>query len=299
MQITMLGTGAMVPTKDRNAQGIFLDYNGEGILFDCGEGTQRQMNIAGINRHRIKKIFITHWHGDHIGGLLPLLETLSNKESEHKITIFGPKDTSKRIDYLTKTVDFKNNKLEIEIVDLNPNLKEKVYENEDYYVEAAFLDHSVPCLGYSIVEKDKRRMKNKELEKYSVKGRNIGLLQKGETVEIDGKEVTPEMVSYIEKGKKLTVILDTYVCETAIMLAENADFLICECTYTQEYDEKARQYKHLTTENAAFIANQANAQKLLLTHFSQRYKSTDKLYEEIKSFFPESQLAFDLMKIKV
>ena len=93
MEITILGTSCMVPTKDRNVQGIYVEYKGEGILFDCGEGTQRQMNIAGINMNKIRKIFLTHWHGDHVSGLVGLLQTISNSETQQKIVIFGPRET--------------------------------------------------------------------------------------------------------------------------------------------------------------------------------------------------------------
>ena len=299
-EITMLGTGCMVPTKDRNVQGIFVDFKGEGMLFDCGEGSQRQMNIAGLNRNRVRKIFISHWHGDHVGGLIGLLQTISNSENPQKVTIFGPKDTRARLDHLMHAISYESTRLSLDVFELNPKGVEKVFENEDYYVEAAYLDHKLPCLGYSLVEKDRLRIQMPKVKKFGLKeGPILGKLQRGEIVSFQGKVITPEEVSIVQKGKKMTVILDTQPCENAYALAHNADLFICESAYTAEMEDKAVEYKHMTTRQAALIATKANAKKLIITHFSQRYKSAKQLKEEINDFFPESECAFDFMKIKL
>jgi len=300
MEITMLGTSCMVPTKERNVQSIFVEIKGEGLLFDCGEGTQRQMNIAGINRNRVRKIFITHWHGDHVGGLIGLLQTMSNNENPQKVMIFGPRDTRDRVAHLLRAVSFEDNRLELEIKELNPHKIETIYEGEEYYVTAAYLDHKMPCLGYSLVEKDKRRINMAEAKKLGLHGGPlIGKLQEGKAVTFKGKPIEPDEVSHVQKGKKLTIILDTLPCENAYELARDADLLVAESAYTADKEDKALEFKHMTTKQAALIATNASVKKLIITHFSQRYKSAAELHDEIRTFFPESDCAYDFMKVKL
>ena len=124
MEITFLGTSCMVPTKDRNVTGIFLDYKGKGILIDCGEGTQRQMNIAGINRNSVSYILLSHWHGDHVSGLIGLIQTIGNQNAQNEdvpvLHIFGPRETEERIEHMLKTCIFDSNKMRLEIHELHP-----------------------------------------------------------------------------------------------------------------------------------------------------------------------------------
>jgi len=296
----MLGTSCMVPTKERNVQSIFVDFKGEGILFDCGEGTQRQMNIAGINRNRVRKIFLTHWHGDHVAGLIGLLQTMSNNENPQKVTIFGPRETNERIAHLFRSVSFEDKRMELEVKELNPEGVQKAYENDDYMVEAAYLDHKIPCLGYNLIEKDKRKINMAKAKKIGLhEGPLIGKLQAGHSVTFKGQTIHPDDVSFIQKGKKLAIILDTLPCKNAYDLAREADILIAESAYTSDMEEKSLEYKHMTTRHAALIATTANVKKLIITHFSQRYKTAKDLEEEIKTLFPESQAAYDFMKIKL
>jgi ribonuclease Z len=296
----MLGTSCMVPTKERNVQAIYVEYKGEGILFDCGEGTQRQMNIAGINRNKIRKILLTHWHGDHVSGLVGLLQTMSNNENPQKVTIFGPRETKERIAHLLRAVSFEENRMELEIKELNPSGVEKIYDGEDYIIQAAYLDHKIPCLGYSLIEKDKRRINMAKAKKLGLKeGPLIGKLQAGHDVSFKGQTVAADEVSHMQKGKKLSIILDTLPCKNAYELAAEADVLIAESAYTSDMEEKSLEYKHMTTKQAALIATTANVKKLIITHFSQRYKTNRELEEDVRIFFPESQAAFDFMKIKL
>ncbi|HHE36464.1 MAG TPA: ribonuclease Z [Candidatus Woesearchaeota archaeon] len=300
MEITILGTSCMVPTKERNVQAIYIEYKGEGILLDCGEGTQRQMNIAGINRNKVRKILITHWHGDHVSGLIGLLQTISNNENPQRVTLFGPIQTKQRILYMLKSVGFEHNKLRLDVKELNPRGVEKVFQNKDYYIECAYMDHRMPCLGYSIVEKNKRKINMTKAKKLGLReGPLIGKLQRGQIITFKGRTIKPEDVSYIQKGKKLTVILDTLPCTNAYELAKNADLLIAEAAYLAELEEKGQEYKHLTTKDAALIATKANVNKLIITHFSQRYKTTRELQDEIRTFFKNSRAAYDFMKLKL
>jgi ribonuclease Z len=299
LEITFLGTASMVPTKERNVQGIYLDYKGEGILVDCGEGSQRQMNIAGINRLKVKKILISHWHGDHVSGLIGLIQTLGNTEEPGVLTIFGPQGTEERMHHLLNSCIF-DLRIKINIKELNIKKKSVIFENEEYIIEAVPLDHSVPCLGYSFMEKDTRKINLEKAKKLGLsEGPSIGKLQKGEPVKVKDKLIHPDDVSVIKKGKKVSFIMDTALTNSCYELAENADVLISEATFESSKIEKANQFKHLTAEQVALIANRAGVKKLYLTHFSQRYKSLGDLEDEAKGFFPETTLAYDFLKIKL
>ncbi|GIU69377.1 MAG: ribonuclease Z [Candidatus Woesearchaeota archaeon] len=276
MELTFLGTSCMVPTKERNVTGIFLSYKTYGLLFDCGEGTQRQMNIAGINRNKVTHIFLSHWHGDHVSGLIGLIQTLGNQntqnEEKKKIIIFGPKETEKRMEHLLQTCIFEN-KLIMEIHELNPKKGEllKIIDKEDFYIETTALDHGIPCIGYRFVEKDTRKIDmRKAMELGLTEGPLIGKIQKGVDVEINGKKITPEMVSTIKKGKKIGIVLDTGLCRGASLIAEDADLLICEASYASAIEEKAENNKHLTAKQAALLAANSNAKKTNInTYFSK------------------------------
>jgi ribonuclease Z len=225
---------------------------------------------------------------------------MSNNENPQKVTIFGPKGTSERIAHLLRAVSFEDNRLELEIKELNPHGVETVWQGEDYIIQAAYLDHKIPCLGYSLVEKDKRKINMAKAKKLGLKeGPLIGKLQLGHGVTFKGQQINPDDVSHMEKGKKLSIVLDTLPCTNAYELAKEADVLVAESAYTSEMEEKSLEYKHMTTKQAALIATNANVKKLIITHFSQRYKTAKDLEEEIKTFFPESQAAFDFMKIKL
>jgi ribonuclease Z len=297
MKLTILGTSSMVPTKERNVSGHYLDYKGEGILFDCGEGTQRQMNIAGINRNKVKKILITHWHGDHVSGLVGLIQTLGNKEEEHSLLVFGPKGTKQRMKHLLNSCIFEN-KVEIKIKELDFKNTKTFYENEDYLIQAINVYHSVPVVAYRFVEKDKIKVNMAKLKRMGVKeGTHIKALQEGKNMEYEGKKYKLEEFTSVLKGKTFAYVPDTDFGPNCIKIAENVDVLLCESTYGDKYVEKARKRKHLTSKEAAQIASQANAKKLILTHFSQRYKNIKEVLGDAKDVFPNTEAAFDFMKI--
>lgn len=298
-EITFLGTASMVPTKERNVQGIYLDYKGEGILIDCGEGSQRQMNIAGINRLKVKKVLVSHWHGDHVSGLIGLIQTLGNTEEPGKLTVFGPKGTKERMHHLLQSCIF-DLRIDIDIKEVDAKKKEVIFENEDYEIEAAALDHSVPCLGYTFKEKDTRKINLEKAKKLGIpEGPLLGKIQKGESVKVKDKIIHPEDVSAVKHGKKVAFIMDTALTDNCYALAEGADVLISEATFESSKAEKAKEFKHLTAEQVALVANNSGVKKLFLTHFSQRYKSLADLEEEAKGFFEETTLAYDFLKIKM
>lgn len=300
MHLMFLGTGAMVPTKERNVSSVLLEYDGEFILFDCGEGTQRQMNLAGYNRTKVKKVLITHWHGDHVSGLIGLIQTIGNIPEPGTLKVFGPRGTKTHMDHLTRSAIF-DPRLIIEIEEIDAEKPVEIFENEKYILSAAAVEHSVPTIAYRFQEKDNRRMNVEKCEQFGIKpGPLMGKLGRGESVEVDGKKITPEMATYMQKGRSVTYVMDTAMCENAIRIAEDSNILICESTFSaDQHQDKAEQYGHLSARDAAMIARSANAKKLIITHFSQRYTTSTPLLEEAKDTFPNTDAAFDFLKVEV
>lgn len=298
-ELVFLGTSCMVPTKERNVQGIFLSYKNEGFLVDCGEGTQRQMNIAGINRAKVTKILISHWHGDHISGLIGFLQTFANIEGERTLHLYGPKGTKEKVNLLLKIADFYG-RLDLKVHELDPKGIEKFHETEDYYLECGHLRHKIRCIGYNFVEKDRIKININKAKNLGLKeGPMIGKLLKNKKIKIKDKEIKLEEVSSIIKGKKVTFILDTVLCDNCYKLAENADLLVSEACYLSSHEEKAQEHSHMTAKQAALVASNSNAKELIMTHFSQRYKVIDELEQEARTYFPNTRAAFDFMKIKL
>ncbi|MFH1456402.1 MAG: ribonuclease Z [archaeon] len=294
--LTFLGTGCMMPTKDRSMIAMLLSYANENILIDCGEGTQRQFRLAGIKPTKITKILITHWHGDHTLGLAGLLQTLTGNEYSGTLELYGPEGSKT---YVKKMFEmFKGNiKLDLKVFEISSG---KFFESQDFYLEALPLKHSTPCLGYSFVEKDKHKIQMEKLEELGLK-RNplIKKLQVGEDIKWEGKIIKASEVTSVKKGKKVTFILDTLYCENAIKLAKEADVLICESTHDKALKAKAKEYNHLTSEDAATIAKKAKVDQLVLTHFSQRYKHTSILRKEAKMIFSNVVCAKDFLRFTI
>lgn len=299
MRLVLLGTASTFPTKNRNHTSVLLRYGSEAILFDCGEGTQRQLRIAGESPMKITKIFITHWHGDHVLGLPGLLESMAMNNRKDLLEIFGPGGTKESIKHLFHALHIKPNfKLSVHEVDTR---KSPVAVNtKAYEVTAQFLKHKVPCLGYSFKEKDGYRINKDWVKKEKVQGLPaLSKLQEGKDVTIKGKKVKAKDVTYIKPGKKLTILFDTDMIPALAKFAKNSDLLVCEGTFSNKIKEKAREWGHLTVKDAAKVAKQAKVKKLVITHFSQRYKDTKELKKEATSVFKNSILGKDLMEIRV
>jgi ribonuclease Z len=295
MEIEFLGTSCMVPTKERNHQGIFLFYKDTGILLDCGEGIQRQLKIAGIRPTRIDKIFITHWHGDHVLGLPGLLQTLNSSGYDKRLEIYGPVGTINNFRHMFEAFNFK-----ILLEHTIKEISETVLPFKDITVTAMPLDHSVPCLGYSFKENDRRRIRPAAAKQLGIPdGPLLGDLQDNKSIVFNGKKISPDDVTYVVRGKKVSVILDTVICNNAIELARDSDLLISEASYVSDLEEKAEDYKHLTAKQAAQIAHESNSKKLILTHLSQRYKTAEAVLEDAKDVFDNVDVAYDFMKVKV
>jgi len=291
-----LGTSSMVPTKDRNQSGVFVSYGSEGILLDCGEGIQRQLKITGISLTKLTKILITHWHGDHVLGLPGVVQTLGSLGYTGKLRVYGPEGTAERFEFMKKAFVFEET-IDMEVTDID---KRVFFEGSGFSLEALPLEHTTECLGFAIVEKDKRKIQMDSVRKLGLpEGPLLGELQEGKTVTWKGKSIVPDDVSHLSKGTKLAYITDTGLCNNAIELAKDADLLICEATYAEDLEEKAEAYRHLTSKQAGLIANKANVKKLVLTHFSQRYKSVHEVEDGARTVFDNVVCAKDFMRIRV
>ena len=296
MQIIFLGTSCGVPTKERNHSSIFLSYANEGILFDCGEGTQRQLKIAGIKPSKITKIIISHWHGDHILGIPGLIQTLGLTEYDKTLKIYGPEKTKEHMKNLFKTYVLEH-KIDLEIHNIK---KTKFIDTKDFYIEAYPIKHQIKTLGFRFIEKNKRKINLAKTKKLGIpEGPLLGKLQDNKSIKFKGKTIKPSQVTYLVKGKILAYIPDSIISENTLKIAQDADILISESTYTSHLKEKAEEHMHLTSKQAAQIASQANSKQLILTHFSTRYKDTSELVDDAKDIFPNVRAAKDFMKIKL
>ncbi len=297
IEIIFLGTGCMVPTPERNHQAIFLKYEDQGILLDCGEGTQRQLKIAGIKPSKVTKIFISHWHGDHVLGLPGLLQSLNASEYEGVLEIYIPKVYKKNYELMLRAFEFDFN-METRLVFFDGDMK--IFENSKFILEVMELEHGIRTWGINFIEKDRRKIKIKEVEKAGIpQGPLLGKLQAGEDIVWKGKKYYAKDLTYVIKGKKISYIADTVLNKKCDKLVEDADLLICESAFDSELEEKAIAYKHMTAKQAGLLANRAGVKKLVLTHISQRYKTPEKIIEDAKDVFDNVECSYDFMKIKL
>src|SRR3989338_2006174 len=295
IEITFLGTGCMQPTKARNHSGILLTSGGENILLDCGEGIQRQMKIAGIRPAKITRLLISHWHGDHVLGIPGLMSSMGADKQGLVLKIYGPKGTKKYLQNMFNSFAAKKI-IDYEVKEIKSSI---FFKNDDFELEAQPLKHSVACLVFSFKEKEKRKIKIDAAGRLGLEGPILGKLQQGKNVSYKGKKIKANDVSYVVEGKKISYIADTVPCEGAEKLAKNADVLIYEGTHLDEIKEKTEKYMHLTVKQAALIASENNAKKLVITHLSQRYKSSADIITEARTYFDNSVVAEDFMKVKV
>jgi len=295
IEILFLGTSCMQPTKLRNHSGILVTRKKENILLDCGEGTQRQMRIAGVKPAKITRLFVSHWHGDHVFGIPGLMSSMGADKSESKLVIYGPKGSKKYLEYMMKGFAAKD------IIDheVHEVLSGVFYENDEIRLIAQPLNHSVPCIGFRLEEKDRRKVRLRDIEKLGLSGPVVGKLQRGESVEVGGKVINPDDVSYITSGKSMCYVADTLPCTGANALAKNCDLVVSEGTHLSNIREKTERSMHLTAMDAALIASQNNAKRLVITHISPRYKTSQDIIDEARTYFDETVVAEDFMKVKV
>lgn len=295
--INFLGTSAMQPTKERALPAILVAFRDENILMDCGEGTQRQMRIADLKPTKITKILITHSHADHLLGLAGLLRNLAANEYNHTLEIYGPKNLEHYLPNLINSAIPSQIKFQIKLIAAKDGL---IFENQHLKIEAKKLDHTTECYGYSIIEKDKRKMNLRYLKKFKLTQHPLlGKLQKGEDIIWNEKTITARKATILVKGKKLTYTTDTAFCKEAIVLAKDSDLLISESTFSEEQKDQANEYKHMTASSAAEIAKKSKSKQLILTHISQRYKEGKDLEKEAKKVFKNTKIAHDFLKVEI
>ena len=297
MEIIFLGTSSAVHSYNRNHPAIILKAFGETMLFDCGEGTQRQLIFAKVSPMKISKIFLSHYHGDHILGLPGLLQSMNFRGRETKLTIYGPKGLNTLKNAIFNLGDCKID-FPIEFIEIGT---ETIESCEEYIIKSQDVNHQVPCLAYTVKELKKPRfLREKAIELGVPVGPAFGKLHNGEEVEVNGKIIKPEQVlGPARKGNKVTYSGDTTPCEEMIEFAKDSTLLIHESTYVNEDADKAKDNFHSTSSDAARIAKKSNSKQLVLTHFSTRYTSLDDLLKEAKEIFENTKLAKDFMKIEI
>lgn len=299
MEIIFLGTSSAVHSKERNHPSIAFKGFGEVFLFDCGEGTQKQMLFTKVSPMKISKIFISHFHGDHILGLPGLLQSLGLQGREEKLTIYGPRGLNKVKNAIFSfgycKIDFP-----VEFIEIDSGIVE---ETDEYIIKSQLVRHNVPSLAYSIEEKKKPRfLREKAIELGVPVGPAFGKLHNGQEIEVNGKIIKPEQVlGEPRKGIKITYSGDSRPCEEMIEIAKDSTILIHESTFTSEEATNAEEHGHSTSIDAAYIAEQSNSKELILTHISTRYGEnySKVILKEAKEVFENTKLAHDLMEIEI
>jgi ribonuclease Z len=305
LKLTFLGTGAACPSVERNVTSIALTREGETMLFDCGEGTQRQMMRYGIT-FAFREIFFTHYHSDHLLGVTGLLRTLGllnifgGQERREGLVLYGPKGARRVLTHAME-VGIERVKFPVEIVELKVGDRLK---RPEYDIVTFATDHRADTVGYALVEHDRRGRFNVE------KARSLGIpegplwgrIHKGETVTLDdGRIIAPaELVGPARPGRTVVITGDTRPCEGVRQAAKGADLLVHEATFAHEDRERAGETGHTTARQAAEIAAQARVKRLILTHISPRYsREAPELLAESRMVFPDTLIARDGMEIEV
>jgi ribonuclease Z len=304
MELQFLGTGAGIPSKQRNTSALalkLLQERGTFWLFDCGEATQHQMLHTTLKPRKLEKIFITHMHGDHIFGLPGLLGSRSFLDGKEPLTIYGPIGIQEWILTtlrLSRTfLQFKVNFVEIE--------EGIIFEDEQFTVEAKLLDHVIPCFGYRVVQKPLPPVLliEKALELGVPKGPMLSKLKNGHDVVLENgqivysKDVTAESV----KGFSLAILGDTRFCQESIELSREVDIVIHEATFDVGTEELAKPYGHSTITQAAFVAKESHAKHLIVQHISARFlpNQSEELRKQGLSIFPSITVAEDFAEFEL
>ena len=301
-KLTFLGTGCMIPTKKRNHLSVAFEYCGEIMLFDCGEATQHQIKKAKIHIGKITKIFISHWHGDHVLGLPGLLMTLSNVDCVEQIEIHGPKNSKKFVENMKKSTIWDAN-IKIAVFEHNPKSCEvlEIMRTSKYSISCSKLLHSVPCIGYSFKELDTLNVDKEKAKKLGLeKSPLLSRAKLGLDIEFEGNIIRSKNITYLKKGLKVSFVFDTRPCQEINMLVKDSDYLVMEATFLYEkHKDKAESYEHMSAKETAEIARENCVGTLFITHFSQRYKDVLEIEIEAKKYFDNVIVTYDLMNAKL
>jgi ribonuclease Z len=299
LSIIFLGTGGSWPTVKRNVTSIAVKRNSEVLLFDCGEGTQRQFQKSPLSYMQITNIFVTHFHGDHFLGIPGLLQTMQLNDRHDPIHLYGPKGMNALSSQLLHLGYFKPNYQVIshEVTDGD------VINCQDYSIKVVHANHNVPAVAYSLEENMRpgKFNKLKALEMGVPEGPLFSRLQKGQNIILeDGREILPNMVLGLpRKGRKIVISGDTAPSEKIIKLAKRADILIHEGTFASDFENNAHEYGHSTAKQAAQVAKDACVDRLFLTHISPRYMDKRVIENDAREIFLESYVPRDFQNIIV
>ncbi|MFF0103844.1 ribonuclease Z [Streptomyces hirsutus] len=291
-ELVVLGTASQVPTRHRNHNGYLLRWDGEGILFDPGEGTQRQMLRAGVAAHDLNRICVTHFHGDHSLGLAGVIQRINLDRVPHPVTAHYPGSGQRFFDRLRYATAYRET---VGITEGPVGADGPLARTPGYTLEARKLSHPVESYGYRLVEPDGRRMLPDRLAAHGIKGPDVGRIQREGT--LDG--IALEDVSEVRRGQRFAFVMDTRLCEGVQALAEGCDLLVIESTFLDEDEELAVEHGHLTAGQAARLARDADVRHLVLTHFSQRYSDPEEFERQARAagYAGELTVARDLLRV--
>ncbi|MCX4749054.1 ribonuclease Z [Kitasatospora sp. NBC_01287] len=297
-ELVVLGTASQVPTRHRNHNGYLLRWDGEGLLFDPGEGTQRQMQYAGVSATDLTRICVTHFHGDHSLGLAGVIQRINLDQVPHPVHAYYPAGGQVFFERLSQATAFHQSVALTE----HPITEAGVLaaEGAGFTLEAMRLSHPVEAFGYRLTEPDGRRLLPARLAELGLRGPAVGRLQREGSVELDGRRITLDDVSEVRRGQRFAFVMDTRLCPGAEALAEGADLLVAEATFLAADAHLAEQHGHLTAGQAARLAAEAGVRTLVLTHFSQRYPDLAGHLAEARAHFDgELVIAEDLARVPV
>ncbi|MFF8903767.1 ribonuclease Z [Streptomyces olivaceoviridis] len=293
-ELVVLGTASQVPTRHRNHNGYLLRWDGEGLLFDPGEGTQRQMLRAGVAAHDLNRICVTHFHGDHSLGLAGVIQRINLDQVPHEVTAHYPRSGQRFFDRLRYATAYRET---VGLTEAPVAADGILAVTRSYTLEARRLSHPVESYGYRLIEPDGRRMLPDRLAVHGVRGPDVGRLQR------EGRlgDVTLEDVSEVRRGQRFAFVMDTRLCDGVHALAEGCDLLVIESTFLDEDVELAIEHGHLTAGQAAAVARDAGVRHLVLTHFSQRYTDPGEFERQARAagFAGELTVAYDLLRVPV
>ena len=298
-ELIALGTSSQVPTRERSHNAYMLRWDGEGFLFDPGEGAQRQLTMAGIPASSIHRICITHFHGDHCLGLAGIVQRLSLDRCEHPVHLHYPASGEAYVDRLCGAAIFQP---QVELVrhpvDPGGEMLE-LHRTTTYALMTQSLDHTVPTIGFRVGEFPGLRFVAEKLEQAGVQGPMVAELQRKGQIRSGGQIVRLEDVTIPRAGSVFAFIMDTRPCSGATALAREADLLLMEATYTTEHQDLANNYFHSTAGDAAKTALVSGARRLALTHFSQRYPDAEQHLADAREIFQNVLALKDLDRLEI